>query len=488
MCILNNLSTTQKFLFILFYESGIIQQLTIVGRCITLKISDFKLDSGLYFLGIGGISMSAIAMILAEKGYNVSGYDRSVGDVTDKLVKCGISVYDEFDPVQLKNCGAIIYSAAFGKDHPVMQAVLKTGLPLYSRAEVLGALGNLYSNSIAVAGTHGKSTTSGMLGHVLLNSVGCDPTVLVGAVMRDVGSTYRIGHDDNFVYEACEYKDSFLSFFPKIAIVLNISLDHTDYFTGIDHMRDSFTQYMNNTGDNGYAIYNLDCENCVLAAKDYAGTPITFSANGNRNASYFADNVRFVSGYASFDVYKNGEFFVSLKLSAPGEHNVANALAATAACDIIGISKEDIVKGIVSYAGVGRRFEYKGSFCGADVYDDYAHHPDEIKVTLSAAKAISQGRVVCVFQPHNYSRLRDLFDDFATSFSDADLLILCPLYAAREACGDEVSSALLAQKISNAQYFETFDAIKAYLKTELREGDLLLIMGAGDITKLANSI
>lgn len=453
-----------------------------------MKISDLNLDSGLYFLGIGGISMSAIAMILAGKGYSVSGYDRTLGDVTDKLNKYGIDVYDKFDASQVENCGAIIYSAAFGEDHPIMKEVIKTGKPLYSRAEVLGALANLYANSIAVAGTHGKSTTSGMLGHILLNAVGCDPTVIVGAVMRDVGSTYRIGSDENFVFEACEYKDSFLSFFPKITMVLNISLDHTDYFSGIEHMRDSFTQYMNNSGKDGYAIYNLDCENCILAAEKYIGTKITFSANGNKNADYYAENIKIVNGFASFDVYKNNSFFISVKLSAPGEHNIANALAAIASCDLINISKEDIVKGIVSYAGVGRRFEYKGSFCGADVYDDYAHHPDEIKVTLSAAKGISKGRVICVFQPHNYSRLRDLFDDFQTAFNDAAILILCPLYAAREASGDEVSSKLLAEKINGAKYFETFDEIKAYLKNELRENDLLLIMGAGDITKLANSI
>ncbi len=453
-----------------------------------MKISDLDLNSGLYFLGIGGISMSAIAMILAEKGYSVSGYDRTLGDVTDKLQKVGINVYDEFEPSQLDNCGAIIYSAAFGNDHPIMQEVLKSNKKLYSRAEVLGALANLYTNSIAVAGTHGKSTTSGMLGHILLNAVGCDPTVVVGAVMRDVGSTYRIGHDDNFVFEACEYKDSFLSFFPRIAIVLNVSLDHTDYFSGIEHMRDSFTQYMNNGGENGYAIYNLDWENCIIAAKDHIGKNITFSAVGNEDADYYAENVKIINGFASFDVYKKGEFFISLKLSAPGEHNISNALAAVAACDLINIRKEDIVKGIVSFAGVGRRFEYKGSFCGADVYDDYAHHPDEIKVTLSAAKGIARGRVICVFQPHNYSRLHDLFDEFQTSFDDADMLILCPLYAAREACGDEVSSELLASKINNAKYFETFDEIKVFLKQQLQEGDLLLIMGAGDIAKLANSI
>ena len=453
-----------------------------------MKINELKLDSGLYFLGIGGISMSAIAMILAEKGYRISGYDRSLGNVTDKLVANGIKVYDTFEQSQLENCGAIIYSAAFGNDHPIMQEVLKANKPLYSRAEVLGALANLYTNSVAVAGTHGKSTTSGMLGHVLLNAVGCDPTVVVGAVMRDVGSTYRIGKDDNFIFEACEYKDSFLSFFPKIAVVLNIKLDHTDYFTGIEHMRDSFTKYMNNSGKDGYAVYNLDCENCVLAAEGYVGKRITFSANGSKKANYYADNVSLAGGFATFDVYRNGEFFLSLRLSAPGEHNVANSLAVVAVCDLIGISKEDIVKGLYSYAGVGRRFEYKGSFCGAEVYDDYAHHPDEIKVTLSAAKAIARGRVIAVFQPHNYSRLRDLFDEFKTAFSDADQLILCPLYAAREACGTEVSSEKLSKEIKDSKYFGTFNEIKEYLKTELKAGDLLMIMGAGDIAKLANSI
>ncbi len=432
--------------------------------------------------------MSAIAMILSGKGFNVSGYDRTLGDVTDKLEKNGIKVYSDFDASHLDHCDAIIYSAAFGPDHEIMKSAVESGKTLYSRAEILGALANLYKNSVAIAGTHGKSTTSGMLGHILLNAVGCDPTVVVGAVMRDVGSTYRIGTDENFVFEACEYKDSFLSFFPKVAVVLNISLDHTDYFSGIEHMRNSFTKFMNNGGEDGYAIYNLDCENCVLAAEDHIGKNITFSAKGNEEADYYAHKICINCGFASFDVYKNGKFYISVKLSAPGEHNISNALAAIAACDLCGIAKEDIVKGLVSYAGVGRRFEYKGSFCGADVYDDYAHHPDEIKVTLAAAKDISAGRVVTVFQPHNYSRLKDLFEDFKTSFNDTDILILAPLYAARDKCGTEVSSKLLAEQIHGAIYLETFDEIKNYLKSELKQGDLLMIMGAGDITKLANSI
>lgn len=432
--------------------------------------------------------MSAIAMILAGKGFQIIGYDRILGDVTDKLQKNGINVSCEFNISDTEDCDGIIYSAAFGSDHPIMQEALKANKPMYSRADILGALAKLYENSVAIAGTHGKSTTSGMLGHILLNAVGCDPTIVVGAVMRDVGSTYRIGKDENFVFEACEYKDSFLSFFPKIAVVLNISLDHTDYFSGIEHMRNSFTQYMNNGGKDGYAVYNFDCENSVISAKGHIGNNITFSSNGNENADFYAKNVVLNGGYATFDCYKNNEFYISVKLSAPGEHNVSNALAAIAVCDLLSISKEDIVKGLFSYAGVGRRFEYKGSFCGAEVYDDYAHHPDEIKVTLSAAKAISRGRVITVFQPHNYSRLKDLFEEFTTAFDDTDKLILCPLYAAREACGNEVSSELLAQRINGALYFETFDQIKDYLQSELKSGDLLLIMGAGDIAKLANSI
>ena len=432
--------------------------------------------------------MSAIAMMLTGKGFNVSGYDKTKGDVTEKLEKHGIPVFYNFEASQLNNCDAVIYSAAFGEDHPIMQEVLKTGKTLYSRAEILGALALMYENSIAIAGTPGKSTTSGMLGHILINAIGCDPTVVVGAIMRDVGSTYRIGTDENFVFAACEYKASFLSFFPKIAVVLNISLDHTDYFTGIEHMKNSFAQFMNNGGKDGYAIFNLDCENCISAAQNNIVKNITFSASGNTNADFYANNVCNSCGFASFDVYKNNQFYISVKLSAPGEHNVSNALAAIAVCDLCGISKEDVVKGLFSYVGVGRRFEYKGSFCGAEVYDDYAHHPDEIKVTLATAKDIAKNRVVTVFQPHNYSRLRDLFDDFAKSFNDTDLLILCPLYAARDGSGTEVSSELLAKRINGAIYLENFDEIKEFLKHELKTGDLLMIMGAGDITKLANSI
>lgn len=453
-----------------------------------MKINELPKDSKIYFLGIGGISMSAIAMILTGKGCQICGYDRAPSDVTEKLQKNGIKVYFDFDESQLEGVTHAVYSAAFTEEHPAMRAVRKKNIRLFSRAEILGAIANLFENSIAVSGTHGKSTTSGMLSHIFINAKGCDPTAVVGAVMRDVGSTYRIGTDQNFLFEACEYKDSFLSFFPKIAVVLNVSLDHTDYFSGIDSIKASFSKFLNNTGPSGIAVYNFDCKNTVDCAKNYCGKHISFSAGGNTMADYFAANVVLSNGFASFDVFRKGAFFLSVRLSAPGEHNIANALAAIAVSDICGIQKEDIVKGIVSFAGVGRRFEYKGTFFGAEVYDDYAHHPDEIKVTLAAAKAVARSRVICVFQPHNYSRLRDLYADFVTAFSDADILVLAPLYAARDVCGNDVSSLSLSKQIKNSVYFETFEEIKEYLKTVIRDGDLLLIMGAGDIAKLANSI
>lgn len=453
-----------------------------------MNLNELPKGAKIYFLGIGGISMSAIAMILKGKGYDISGYDRTKSDVTDRLEKNGIKVFDNFDESHLEGVTHAVFSAAFLPEHPLMQAIKSKGIKLFSRAEILGSIASMYKNSVAVAGTHGKSTTSGMLAHIFLNAKGCDPTSVVGAVMRDVGSTYRIGTDDNFLFEACEYKDSFLSFYPNIAVILNISLDHTDYFKDIEDIKKSFAKFASNTGKNGCTVFNLDCRNCKDALKNYEGRKITFSENGNENADYYAKNIEMIGGYASFDVYKDKEFFLSVKLSEPGRHNVSNSLAAIAVCDICGISKEDIVKGIVSFSGVGRRFEYKGSFCGADVYDDYAHHPDEIKATLAAAKSVAKGRVICVFQPHNYSRLRDLYADFKTSFSDADLLVLCPLFAAREACGTEVSSKMLSEELDNSVYFDTFDEIKDYLKTVLRDGDLLMIMGAGDISKLANSI
>ncbi|MCH5183525.1 MAG: UDP-N-acetylmuramate--L-alanine ligase [Oscillospiraceae bacterium] len=433
-----------------------------------------------YLIGIGGISMSALALILAEKGFEVRGYDRSESAVLDTLRQAGVTVYltdvpEAFDGVEL-----VCYTAAVGSEHPQMKLAAACGARIISRAELLGCLASSYSRSVAVAGTHGKSTTTGMLAHLLLQTEGYDPTVAVGAVLPELGAAYRIGKDENFLFEACEYKDSFLSFFPKVAIVLNIQLDHTDYFHSLEQMVGSFQQFFRNAGPDGFCIYNLDCENCRRASEDIEGKALTFSAEGNESADYAARNIDLTGGFARFDVYRRGEFLLHVTLGVPGLHNVSNALAVIAAATLCGLTPEEIASGLSTYRGVSRRFEFLCEWNGAKLYDDYAHHPEEIRATLSAARAMTKGRVVCVFQPHNYSRLRDLFEEFCTAFTDADVLVLTKLYAAREAAGSEVSAALLAER-TGAVYLDEKERIPDYLEQILLPGDTVLLVGAGDI-------
>ena len=453
-----------------------------------MGIKDLKKGARLYFLGIGGVSMSAIATRLSARGYTVAGYDRASSPATDALREKGIDVSFDFDPAVLSAFDAVVYSAAFGSDHPVMKQTAATGIPLISRAEMLGHVAEHHANSVAVAGTHGKSTASGMLGHIFLNASGCDPTVIVGATMRDVNSAYRIGSDENFIYEACEYKDSFLSFFPHASVVLNISLDHTDYFKSMEQLCSSFTRFMNNCDESGYALYNLDCENCIRAADGVTRQKITFSAAGNEKADYRAENITERKGLYEYDLFRGNEFIVHISLSVPGAHNVSDSLAAAAVCDISGISPQDIASGIKSFYGVGRRFERVGEANGAAVYDDYAHHPDEIKATLAAARQLAgaAGRVICVFQPHNYSRLHDLYAEFTKAFADADKLYLCPLYAARGTCGSDVSSETLARDTGGI-YCDSFEKAKKAVMSSAHSGDIVMIMGAGDIYRLSES-
>lgn len=445
------------------------------------EIDELRQCRCVYLIGIGGISMSALALILAEKGFEVRGYDRTESKVLEILRQAGVKVYLTDVPEAFENVDLICYTAAVGSDHPQMKLAAACGARIISRAELLGCLASTYACSVAVAGTHGKSTTTGMLAHLLLHTEGYDPTVAVGAVLPELGAAYRIGKDDIFLYEACEYKDSFLSFFPKVAVVLNIQLDHTDYFHSLDQMVGSFAQFFRNAETEGVGIYNLDCENCRCAAKGIEGLAITFSAEGNEEADYAAKNIDMTGGFARFDVYHQRNFLLHAELGVPGLHNVSNALAAIAVasgvCDLL---PEEIVSGLATYRGVSRRFEFLCEWNGAKLYDDYAHHPEEIRATLAAARKMTEGRVVCVFQPHNYSRLRDLFEDFCTAFTDADVLVLTKLYAAREAAGSEVSSALLAER-TGAVYLEEKERIPEYLEQILAPGDTVLLVGAGDI-------
>ncbi len=445
-----------------------------------------------YLIGIGGVSMSALALMLAEKGFEVRGYDRTASRVLDVLRNAGIRVWLEDDPKAFDGVDLVCFTAAVGEEHPQMRMARACGARVVSRAELLGCIGSSYPCSVAVAGTHGKSTTTGMLAHLLLASPGFDPTVAVGAVLPEIGAAYRIGKGPQFVYEACEYKDSFLSFFPTVAVALNIEMDHTDYFRSMEQMISSFRQFFRNAGPGGTCVYNLDCENCRLASDGAMGKTVSFSASGDERADYYARNVVLESGFARFDVYAQGGRFLRAELAVPGLHNVSNALAAVAAGALCGLTAEQISEGLKTYRGVGRRFEYLGDWNGAKLYDDYAHHPAEIRATLATARAIAgDGRVVCVFQPHNYSRLRDLYGEFRTAFADADQLILLRLYAAREAAGTEVSAERLAREIG-AVYLDDKEQIPACLAETVRPGDTVLLVGAGDIgnmtEKFKNSV
>lgn len=445
---------------------------------------DLRQHHCVYFIGIGGISMSALAQILRNKGMQVRGYDRNESETVEQLRGCGIPVWTTDDASAFDGVDLVCYTAAVNSEHPQMKLAAASGARIVSRAQLLGSIAASYPNAVAVAGTHGKSTTSGMLAHILLHADSGDPTVVVGAVVPELGSTYRLGNDENFVFEACEYKDSFLSFYPHIAVVLNIKMDHTDYFHSMEQMVGSFRQFLQNTGKDGIGIINADCENCLAALQGFGGQAVTFSAEGNANASYTARNVDLSNGFGSFDVYERGAFLLHAKLGVPGLHNVSNALAAIAAARLCGARTQEIAEGLLTYHGVGRRFEALGELNGAQVFDDYAHHPDEIRATLSAARALAHRRVICVFQPHNYSRLHDLFEDFCASFADADRLILTKLYAAREAAGSEVSAALLAERLG-ADYLDSKEDILPYLETIAQPDDIILLMGAGDIAGVA---
>ena len=444
------------------------------------ELDELRQHHCVYLIGIGGISMSALALILAEKGFEVRGYDLTESEVLETLRQAGVRVYLKDEPEAFDGVDLVCYTAAVGSEHPQMKLAAACGARIVSRAELLGCIASSYERSVAVAGTHGKSTTTGMLAHLLLQTAGYDPTVAVGAVLPELGAAYRIGKDEHFIFEACEYKDSFLSFFPQMAVVLNIQLDHTDYFHSLDQMVDSFKQFFRNAGPEGYGIYNLDCENCRLASEGIEGKKLTFSAEGNREADFFAEHVDMTGGFARFDVYRQGEFLLHAELGVPGLHNVSNTLAAVIAATLCGLTPEEIASGLSTYRGVSRRFEFLCEWNGAKLYDDYAHHPEEILATLSAARAMTKGRVVCVFQPHNYSRLRDLFEDFCTAFRDADVLVLTKLYAAREAAGSEVSAELLAKR-TGAVYLDEKEMIPEYLEKNLSPGDTVLLVGAGDI-------
>ncbi len=464
---------------------------THLGAAAIAKLLDGK--KNLFFSGIGGVSMNSLAKISHLRGHSVSGYDRSPSDITKKLEYMGITVYYDTDESHVYGCDALIYTVAMPESNPEYAYAKSHGIPLISRADFLGYIMTGYTHRIGVSGTHGKSSTTGMISRIL-SYAGCKPTVFNGAILKESGSVDIIGENDFFVFEACEYMDSFLDFNPTSAVVLNLELDHVDYFKSIEQIRDSFTDFMNLTGENGYALINLDCENSKLAAEKYTGNKITF-ARTNRAADYTSANEKTTDGYPEFDIMHRGESVAHIRLKVTGEHNISNALSAFAVCHIHDIPADKIAAGLSSYEGIGRRME---KLCvtasGAEVYSDYAHHPTEIATTLAGACGICSGKLNIIFQPHTFSRTAELFDGFVSAFAEsgADEIILCEIYPARETNIYGVSSDMLAEKIAEAgkkcrvardfaDAADCADAISA-------SGDMIIVMGAGDVIKAAEHL
>ena len=449
------------------------------------SMSELKDGAHIHFIGIGGISMSGLAQEALKDGYEVSGSDRSESGITHKLTEQGARVVIGHRAENVDGADLVVHTAAVKQDNPEMQEAVKRKIRLIDRAEFLGAVMKKYSVAVGVSGTHGKTTTTSMLAHALIHA-NLDPTVSIGGELDLIGGNIRCGHSKYFVTEACEYTNSFLKFYPTIALITNIEEDHLDFFSGIEEIRESFRKFAELTKGKGSVVAMWDDENVRLALNDADLDIVTYGMKNTNN--YYPENIEYNMGYPSFDVYRNGEKLCHVSLNVPGNHNILNALAAIAVCGLMGVSPETAAEGIETFKGTHRRFEKKGLCGGALVIDDYAHHPTEIKATLKAAKNFPHDRVWCIFQPHTYSRTRTLWNEFTEAFYDADKLIITHIYAAREKFDGVTHPEKLAEEIRekgvDAVYIDDFKEIADYVKKNAHEGDIIYTMGAGDVTEI----
>jgi UDP-N-acetylmuramate--alanine ligase len=455
-----------------------------------LNLKNFK---HIHCIGIGGIGLSAIAEIFIARGYQVSGSDMKESDITDKLIKKGVVIYFDHSEKNIEGADLVVYSSTVSPDNPERVAAMISGIPVISRAELLGILMKEYENSIAIAGTHGKTTTTSMISLILENA-SKDPTLMIGGHLQEINGNVKIGNGQYFVTEACEYMDSFLELNPKIEIILNIDSDHLDYFKDIEHIVKSFDKFANLVPEEGTVIA-FDANPFVKSIlKDLRSKVVTFGFN--EQCDYYASDIEFNSfGMPSFKIHNNGEILCTVQLSIPGEHNIANALAAFACCHSLGISVDSITATLNAFKGTQRRFDVIGvTKNNIKIVDDYAHHPTEIKATLKAAQNIPHNKLWCLFQPHTYTRTLALFDEFAESFDSADKIIMSEIYAAREKNIYKISSKELVNEIKRVNptkdvyYFADFEEIANFVLNNAQSEDLIITMGAGDIYKVAEII
>ncbi len=452
---------------------------------------DFKKPIHVHFIGIGGISMSGLAEILLKENFTISGSDSNPSALTEHLIALGANV---FYPQKAENIisgiDVVVYTAAIKEDNPEFAEAKSQGLPMLSRAELLGQLMTNYETPIAVAGTHGKTTTTSMLTHVLLEA-DTDPTISVGGILHAIGGNIRVGNSDVFVTEACEYTNSFLNFLPKIGIILNVEEDHMDFFKDIDDIRSSFHRFAALLPKDGALVINKNIDAKTTITDGLDCKVITYSET--QAADYSAANISFDElGNASFDLLKGGVFADRIALSVAGNHNVSNALSVIAVADLLEIPLATIKTGIFSFTGTDRRFQYKGETNGFTIIDDYAHHPTEIRATLTSAKNYPHREIWCVFQPHTYTRTKAFFHEFAEALALADHVILADIYAARETDTLGMTSEALAGEIrklgGDAYYLSSFEKIENFVLEKVIHGDLLITMGAGDVVNIGEAL
>ncbi|MCQ2560555.1 MAG: UDP-N-acetylmuramate--L-alanine ligase [Clostridia bacterium] len=455
-----------------------------------MNLKDYK---HVHCVGIGGIGLSAIAEILLSRGYKVSGSDQKDSTMTEMLREAGAEVFIGHSADNLGDTDLLVYSAAVSMENPELTACAAKGIPCISRAEALGAIMEDYGISVAVSGTHGKTTTTSMVSLILENA-SYSPTILVGGILNQFHGNVKVGRSEYFVTEACEYMDSFLSLRPWAEIILNIDSDHLDYFKDINHITESFSKFANKVPAAGL-IVAFDSNPFVKAVTtDLPCRVVTFGFN--ETSDFYAKNIKFNEmGMPSYDLYGKDGKICEMQLSVPGEHNVANSLAATATCLSLGVGMDVIKDTLQAFTGTQRRFDIVGKTSdGVTIIDDYAHHPTEIKATLAAARNLAHEKTWCLFQPHTYTRTMALFEDFADAFGDADVVILAEIYAAREKNIYKLSAKKLMEEIKKRHpgkevyFLPEFDSMAEFVKNNANPRDIVITMGAGDIYKVGELI
>ena len=448
-----------------------------------------------YFIGAGGIGMSALVRYFLSKGKNVGGYDRTPSELTEKLIEEGAAIHyeDSSDqiPASFRDASStlVVYTPAIPETHKEFTYFRENGFEIQKRSQVLGMLTRA-GKGLCVAGTHGKTTTTSMISEILL-AAKSDPTITVGGILPSIGGNLRVGHSGIFVSEACEYTNSFLNFRPKYSIILNVEAEHLDFFKDINDIRRSFRKFAGNTLADGATIINGEIADHQELTDGLPQQIITYGFDDS--CEYYADNLTYDDkACPSFTAMHNKEAICEIKLAVPGRHNAGNAMAAIALACTMGISTDAIIRGLDAFHGANRRFQYKGTVDGVTIIDDYAHHPTEIRATLTAAQKYPHKRLVLVFQPHTYSRTKAFLDDFAEVLSMADVIVLADIFAAREQNTFGVSSKDILERLTakgkDAHYFPSFEEIEKFLLKNCMNGDLLITMGAGNVVEIGESL